>query len=67
MYNDILGRLGDAVRRIHPEKWKTNSLLLLHNNAPAHRSVSVKDFFAKNNVITVQHPPYCPRLAAVDL
>jgi len=34
--------------------------LLLHDNAPAHRSVLVKDFLAKNNVTTLEIPPYCP-------
>jgi hypothetical protein len=44
MYTDILRRLGDAVRRKRPEKLRSNSLFLLHDNAPAHRSVLVKDF-----------------------
>jgi hypothetical protein len=39
-------------------KWKTNGWYLLHDNAPAHRSVLVKDFLAKNNVTTLQHSPY---------
>jgi len=41
-YSDILRRPKDAVR--------TNGRFLLHDNAPAHRSVLVKDFFAKKNV-----------------
>jgi transposase len=32
----------------------------LHDNAPAHRSVLVKDFSAKNNVETLELPLYCP-------
>jgi hypothetical protein len=28
------------------------------DNAPAHRSILVKDFLAKNNVTTLQQPPY---------
>jgi hypothetical protein len=47
-----------VVRRKHPEKWRTNSWFLLHDNAPAHRSVLVKDFLGKNNVTAVKHPPY---------
>ena len=35
------------------DKWRTNSWFLLHNNAPAHRSVLFKDFLAKSNVTTV--------------
>ena len=56
MYSDILRRLRDAVRRKLPEKWRTNSLFLLRDNAPAHRSVLVKDFLAKNNVTALQRP-----------
>ena len=37
-------------------KKRTNSWFLLNDNAPAHRSVSVKDFLAKNKVTTLQHP-----------
>ena len=58
---DILRRLMVAVRRNHPEKWWTNILYLLHDNAPAHRSVLFKDFLTKNSVTTLEHP-----LAAAD-
>jgi transposase len=40
--------------------------VLLHDNAPAHRSLLVWDFLAKNNVTTLEHPPSCPELAAAD-
>ena len=66
MYIDILGRLKDAIRRKRPEKWRTSSWFLLHDNAPAHRSVLVKDFLAKNNVTTLNHPPYYPDMAPAD-
>ena len=55
---DILRRLRDAVRRKRPEKLRTKTWFLLLGNAPAHRSVSVKDFLAKNNVTTQEHPPH---------
>jgi len=67
LYIDILRRLTDAVRRKRPEKCTTNSWFLLHYNAPAHRSVFVKDFLVKNNVTTLDHPPYSPDLAPADL
>jgi len=66
MYTDIFRRLRDAVRRKRPENWKTNSSFLLHDNVPAHRSVLVKDFLAKKNMTTLDHPPYSPGLAAAD-
>jgi transposase len=36
--------------------------LLLYGNAPAHQSVLVTDVLAKNNVTTLEHPPYSPDL-----
>jgi histone-lysine N-methyltransferase SETMAR len=66
-YTDILRRLRDAVRRKRPEKWRTNSRFLLHDNAPAHRFVFAKYFLAKKNVTTLKHPPYSPDLAAADV
>jgi len=67
MYINIFHRLKDAVRRKRPEKWRTNSWFLLQENAPAHRSALVKDFLAKNNVTTLEYPPYSIDVAAADL
>ena len=39
---------------------------LLHDNAPAHRSVLVEDFLAKNSLTSVEHPPYSPDQTAAD-
>jgi len=66
MYIDILLRFRDAVGRKHPEKWGSSSWFLLRDNAPAHRSFSVKDFLTKNYVTTLVHPPYSPDLASSD-
>jgi len=66
MYTGILRCLRDAVRRKRPEKWRTNSSFLLLDNAPAHRPVLVKDFLTKNNMTTLEHPPYSPDLATTD-
>ena len=38
------------------KKWRTNSWYLLHDNAPVHRSVLVKDFLPKNDMTTLEHP-----------
>jgi transposase len=66
MYIDILRRVRDAVRRKRPEKWRTNSWCLLHNNAPAYRSLFVKDFLAKNSVTTLELPPYSPDMTPAN-
>jgi hypothetical protein len=49
-----------------PRKMETNSWFPFHDNAPAHRSVLVKDFLAKNNVTTLKHTPYLPDLSSAD-
>ena len=66
MYTDILRCLRDAVRRKPPEKQRTNSRFLLHDNGPAHRSVLVKDFLANNNVTTLEHTQHSPDLIPAD-
>ena len=66
MYTDCLRSLRDVVRRKRPVKCTHNSWFLHHDNASAHRSVLVKDFLAKHNVATLEHPPDFPDLAAAD-
>jgi hypothetical protein len=51
---------------IAPKKWRTNSWFLLHDNAPAYRSVLVKDFLAKDNVTILKHPTVSSDLASAD-
>ena len=41
-------------------------LFLLEDNVPVHRSVSVKDFSANNNVTTLEHSQQSPGLASAD-
>jgi histone-lysine N-methyltransferase SETMAR len=67
MHIDIIHRLRDTVRRKRHEKWRTSSWFLLHDNAPAHRSVLVMDILVKSDVITLEHTPYSSDLAAADL
>jgi len=50
----------DAVRKKRPAKWRINRWFLLHDNAPAHRSVEFTNFLAKKNVTTLEHLPYTP-------
>lgn len=66
LYTEILKRLRDAIRRKRPEKWAGNDWFLLHDNAPSHRSLMVKQYLAKHNVTTLEHPPYSPDLAPPD-
>ena len=65
-HTDIFRRLKYAVTRRRPKKWRTNSWFLLPDNAPARRSVSVKNFLAKSNMTTLEHLPCSPDLDAAD-
>jgi hypothetical protein len=70
MYIDILRRLRDVVRR-KSRKVENQQLVcqifVLHDNAPAHESVSVKDCLAIHNVTTMYYPPYILVLAPADV
>ena len=39
---------------------------LLHDNAPSHRSIIVRNFLASKGVVVLDHPPYSPDLAPCD-
>jgi histone-lysine N-methyltransferase SETMAR len=41
-------------------------LFLLHDNAATHWLGLVKDFLSKNNMTTLEHPPYSPGLSTPD-
>jgi histone-lysine N-methyltransferase SETMAR len=40
--------------------------LLHHDNAPAHKVLSVKHFLVQKWITEVEHPPYSPDLAPND-
>ena len=66
MFTDILSLLLGVVKMKCTKKERTNSWFLLHDSAPAHRPVLVKDISSKSNVTTLEHTPYSPDLAAAD-
>jgi histone-lysine N-methyltransferase SETMAR len=61
-YVEILKWLGEAMRRKRPERWP-NDRILHHDNAPAHKALSVKQFLAQKSVTEMEHPPYSFNLA----
>jgi len=63
VYLAILKRLMLRIQRVRPEFRETGSWSLLHDNAPCHRSVMVRQFFAKKQIVTINHSPYSPDLA----
>ncbi|KAJ4436239.1 hypothetical protein ANN_18869 [Periplaneta americana] len=66
LYVETLRRLWDAVRRKRPEKWVENNWFLMHDNAPAHRAIIVKNFLARHNITALDHSPYSPDLSPPD-
>jgi transposase len=54
------------VRRKGPEKWRTQQFVSPYDDAPAQRSVVVKVFSTKNNVTTLEPPPYSPDLVPAE-
>ncbi|GBO28562.1 hypothetical protein AVEN_190319-1 [Araneus ventricosus] len=58
--------VGGEIRRKRPEKWAANDWFLLHDNAPPHRALIVKNYLATHRVTTLEHPPYSPDLAPTD-
>ncbi|UYV81497.1 hypothetical protein LAZ67_20001364 [Cordylochernes scorpioides] len=66
VYLAILRRLPESKRKKRPEKWISGEWMLHHDNAPAHRALSVGDYLTKNSMLTMPHPPYSPDIAPND-
>ncbi|UYV71906.1 hypothetical protein LAZ67_9001019 [Cordylochernes scorpioides] len=64
-YLQVMRNLREAIRQKRPDLWKNKNWLLQHDNAPAHTSLLVRDFLAKNNTLMMPQPPYSPELAPV--
>jgi hypothetical protein len=47
------------------ELWP-NDWILHHDNAPAHKGLSVKQFLAQKSTNEMEHPAYSPDLAPND-
>ncbi|UYV77835.1 hypothetical protein LAZ67_15002534 [Cordylochernes scorpioides] len=65
-YLQVMRNLRKAIRQKRPDLWKNKNWLLHHDNAPAHTSLLVRDFLAKNNTLMMPQRPYSPDLAPCD-
>ncbi|UYV79502.1 CLCN2 [Cordylochernes scorpioides] len=65
-YLQVMRNLRKAIRQKRPDLWKNKNWLLHHDNAPAHTSLLVRNFLAKNNTLMMPQPPYSPDLAPCD-
>lgn len=68
VYLQILQGLRDAVRRRRSQVWRARRWGLLHDGAPAHRSLPVQTWLnnAPVNLPQVPQPPYSPDLNPPD-
>jgi hypothetical protein len=62
----ILLRLRDAVRTKHSEKIETQQFVSLSRQCSSTQVGFGQGFLSKNNVTTLEHPPYSPDLAEAD-
>ena len=65
-HNQVLIRLHNRVRRSRRELWSYKSRLLHYDNAPAHKTISVRQLLVKKQITALDHPPYFPDLAPCD-
>ncbi|KAG5306679.1 SETMR methyltransferase, partial [Acromyrmex insinuator] len=55
-YLQVMRNLREAIRQKRPDLWKNKNWLLHHDNAPAHTSLLVREFLAKNNTLMMPQP-----------
>jgi len=63
-YKDVLERLRKRVQRVRRDI--ADDWMLHHDNAPAHTTLSIREFLAKKNIPVLPHPLYSPDLAPCD-
>ena len=63
---EVLQHLRESVRRKRPEKRRDGDWILHHDNTPAHTSLLVQQFLAKDGTAQLQQPAYSPDLAPCD-
>ena len=60
---EALERIHEKVRWKRPTLFVNNSWILLHDNAPAHTALSVREFLATKQITVLEQPTYSPDLA----
>ena len=56
-YQAVLNRLLQRIRRVLPELHRTAKWMLLHDNAPAHSAIRMRQFLAQKMVPVLDRPP----------
>ena len=65
-YNEVLTRLVNKIRQKRRVSGAGKTLILHHDNAPAHTALSMKQFLVSKEITMLHHPPYLPDLAPCD-
>jgi transposase len=59
-------RMREKVRQKRRELFASNSWTMHHDNAPAHTTLSVREFLATKQITVLEYPVYSPDLAPID-
>ncbi|KAJ4451179.1 hypothetical protein ANN_02621 [Periplaneta americana] len=55
-YQSVLNLLLQRIQRVRPELHRTGKWMLLHDNAPAHCAIRVRQFLAQKMVVDIRFP-----------
>jgi hypothetical protein len=55
-YKGEMDCLLKSVQQVRPDAFCSRDFFLLHNNMPAHKAASVRQFLVQKNVTTLYHP-----------
>ena len=66
LHKKVLTGLVNIIRQKRRVLWASKTLILHRDNAPAHTSLSVKQFLVSKQITKLNHPPYSPGLAPCD-
>jgi histone-lysine N-methyltransferase SETMAR len=64
-YVEIMKQLYEPMHRKRPELWP-GDWILHHDNVPAHKELSVKQFLLQKSITEMEHTPSSPDLAPND-
>ena len=65
-YLQDLKRLCARIRRIRPQYGEDGSWSLLHDNAPSHNALVVRQFLASKRIVVLNHPSYSLDMSPCD-
>ena len=66
-YQVVLNRFLQRIWRVRPVLHRTGKWMLLHDNAPAHSEIRVRQLLPQKIIAVLDHSPYIPDLAILPL